>query len=98
MRRLSPTTLVLIGIACLVPSFATVTRADDPAAERAAIDSNVKQALAVLYKKVPGSNDVAKRAQGMLVFPGIYKAGFVVGGAYGKGALRVHGKSVGYYS
>ena len=34
----------------------------------------------------------------MLVFPAIYKAGFVVGGEYGKGALRVKGKSVGYYS
>jgi lipid-binding SYLF domain-containing protein len=32
------------------------------------------------------------------VFPEIVKAGFVVGGSYGEGALRVGGPSVGYYS
>ena len=94
MQRLLPTAFVLIGIACLV--LVPVARADD-AAERAEIDRDVTEALNVLYTKVPGSNDVAKRAEGILVFPAIYKAGFVVGTHYGEGALRVHGVSVGYY-
>jgi len=98
MRRPLLTALVLIGIACLAPGFASVARADDAAAERATIDANVKEALAVLYKKVPGSRDVAKQAAGILVFPAIYKAGFIVGGQYGKGALRVRGRSVAYYN
>ena len=34
----------------------------------------------------------------MLVFPTIIKAGFGVGGEYGEGAMRVGGKTVGYYN
>ena len=34
----------------------------------------------------------------MLVFPTVLKAGFGVGGEYGEGAMRVGGKTVGYYN
>ena len=34
----------------------------------------------------------------MLVFPSVLQAGFIVGGQYGEGALRVGGGTVGYYS
>ena len=37
-------------------------------------------------------------AKGILVFPDVLKAGLVVGGQYGEGALRVKGKTDGYYS
>jgi len=88
--------VMLIGLTSLVglPKSAVA----DAGTERAEIDRNVKEALARLYKTVPGSRDVAKQAKGMLVFPAIYQAGFVVGGEYGKGALKVKGRSVGYYS
>jgi lipid-binding SYLF domain-containing protein len=94
--RLFPAVLLSIGMACFVglPNVAIA----DPAAERAEINRSVSEALTRLYKTVPGSQAVAKQAKGVLVFPAIYKAGFVVGGEYGKGALRVNGKSVGYYS
>ena len=97
MRRLPLTAFVLIGIACFSASPLTVAMAD-PAAERAEIDRAVDQALGELYKTVPGSQKVATEAVGVLVFPAIYKAGIVVGGQYGNGALRVKGKSVGYYN
>jgi len=42
--------------------------------------------------------DLVKKAQGVLVFPDVYKAAIGVGGEYGKGALRVGGKTGGYYS
>jgi len=41
---------------------------------------------------------LAAKAKGILVFPSIMKAGFVVGGQYGEGALRRGGKTVGYYN
>jgi lipid-binding SYLF domain-containing protein len=97
MSRLFPAALAVMGIACISLGFATVARADD-AAERAEIEKDVDQALAELYKSVPGSADVAKEAKGILVFPAIYKAGFIIGGHHGNGALRVEGKSVAYYS
>jgi lipid-binding SYLF domain-containing protein len=33
-----------------------------------------------------------------MVFPTVLKAGFGVGGEYGEGAMRVSGKTVGYYN
>ena len=37
-------------------------------------------------------------AEGVLVMPGVAKAGLIVGGEYGEGALRVGGKTVSYYN
>jgi lipid-binding SYLF domain-containing protein len=51
-----------------------------------------------LYANVRGSRELVAKANGVLVFPSVIQAGFVVGGQYGEGALRVGGKSVGYYS
>ena len=47
---------------------------------------------------VPGGAEFLQKAKGVLVFPSVIKAGFIVGGEYGEGALRVGGKTVGYYS
>ena len=39
-----------------------------------------------------------QKAKGVLVLPGVFKAGFIVGGEYGEGALRIGGNTVDYYS
>jgi len=100
MRKLASLAFVLFGIASILPASAPPARADAASdkAEMAKIDSNVKAALGNLYKSVPGTKELAKNAKGTLVFPAIYKAGFIVGGQYGKGALRVGGKSIAYYN
>ena len=64
----------------------------------AKIDTAVDSALQKLYGTVPKSKELAARAKGILVFPSIIKAGLLVGGQYGKGALREQGKTVGYYN
>jgi lipid-binding SYLF domain-containing protein len=97
MRRFVQTAFVLLCLVGLVSGTATLARADD-ASKRAGIDSSVDSALSNLYASVPGSQDVVRRGAGVLVFPSIAKAGFIVGGATGDGALRVGGKSVGYYN
>jgi len=61
------------------------------------IDRAVDKALQELFEKSPEARQLAKMAKGILVFPKIYKAGFIVGGQYGVGALRVNGHSVAYY-
>jgi len=68
------------------------------AADAAAIDSKAKAALAELYKTSPAAKALGKKAVAVLVFPEIVKAGFVIGGQRGDGALLVKGKSVGYYN
>ena len=69
-----------------------------PAASAEQISKEAKQALENLYKKSPKAVALGEKAKGVLVFPGIYKAGFIVGGQYGEGALFVNGKVVGYYN
>jgi len=99
-RGWSSVAAVLIGVLCLGPGFALQARADAASdkAEMKQIDSSVNQALSSLYKTVPGSKDLAKNAKGTLVFPAVYKAGFIIGGQFGKGALRIRGKSAAYYN
>jgi lipid-binding SYLF domain-containing protein len=67
----------------------------DTAAE---IDGDVDAALQKLYASTPAAKEISKVAKGVLVFPDVIKAGLVVGGHYGVGALRKEGKKVGYYN
>ncbi len=67
------------------------------AASASEINRNVTAALQTLYNTTPGAKALAGKAKGILVFPNIVKAGLIVGGQYGDGALREKGKTVGYY-
>lgn len=69
----------------------------DPAARRKSIDTTVDAALGELYRQVPGSRDLVGRAQGVLVFPSVLEAGFIVGASRGDGALRKGGKTVSFH-
>lgn len=67
------------------------------AATTAEVDSKVGFAIERLHKEVPGSDEVTKKAAGYLVFPGVIKAGFIIAGEGGQGALLVGGKIVAHY-
>lgn len=62
------------------------------------IDSRADAAIEFMQQEVPGTTDLVNSAAGMLVMPLITEAGFGFGGAYGRGALRVGGATVDYYS
>ena len=64
----------------------------------AKIDARVNKTLDYLYTKYPPTQGLAEKSAGMLVMPLITEAGFGFGGGYGRGALRVDGISVDYYS
>ncbi|HTY21391.1 MAG TPA: lipid-binding SYLF domain-containing protein, partial [Geobacteraceae bacterium] len=66
-------------------------------ASRAEINRDVNSALQKLYDSTPLATMLAGKARGILVFPSIVKAGLMVGGQLGDGALRVNGKTTGYY-
>ena len=68
------------------------------AASAAKIDGEVTVALQHLYESTPAAKMLAKEAKGILVFPDVVKAGLIVGGQYGDGALLKDGKTVGYYN
>jgi len=58
---------------------------------------DILQTLQTFYTKFKGGEELIKKANGYLVFPQIYKAGFVVGGEYGEGALVQQGSINSYY-
>ena len=66
--------------------------------KRQSIDASVDGTLSRLFSTVKGSHELLAKSRGVLVFPEVLQAGFIVGAQYGEGALRVGGATVGYYS
>lgn len=87
--------MVVLASGC---TTTTGTSTGDPAARRAAIDAGVDSSLSTLFEQVPASKELVGRAAGVLVFPNVMEAGFVVGASRGQGALRVGGKTVSYHA
>lgn len=87
--------LVLAG--CTTTS-GTPDNASTNMSKRQSIDASVDGTMSRLFQTVPGSRELVSKARGVLVFPSVLQAGFIVGGQYGEGSLRVSGSTVGYYS
>jgi lipid-binding SYLF domain-containing protein len=85
--------LVLVALA-LTGSRASQAQA----ASAAEIDREVSKALSTLYAHNSTAKVLSKKAKAILVFPKIWKAGFMIGGQGGEGALRENGRTVGYYN
>jgi lipid-binding SYLF domain-containing protein len=83
---------------CSTTATKDASATDSPAAKRRAIDADVDAALARLYAQEPSARELVAKSRGTLVFPSVVSAGFVIGGSYGQGALRVGGHSARYYS
>jgi len=62
------------------------------------IDVSVDVALDRFGREVNGAQEFLKAAKGVLVIPNVMQAGFIVGGQYGEGALRIDEKTVDYYN
>jgi lipid-binding SYLF domain-containing protein len=69
----------------------------DPAAQRQALDASADSALSRLFAQQRGSKELVGSARGVLVFPSVVSAGFIVGAASGQGVLRKGGKTAGYF-
>lgn len=80
----------VLGLVAIPPASYAKTAAE--------IDAGVDSALARFEKEVWGAKDLLKNAKGILVLPSVIKAGIGLGGEYGEGALRVNGKTEGYYN
>ena len=90
MRVLTVTCALLISF-LVIASYAEAKTAGE-------INASVTAALNRFYKQVDGAKEFAAQAKALLVMPNVTKAGFFAGGQYGEGALRVGGKTQGYYN
>lgn len=85
-------------VACLLVVLSTFSATHSFSATANQIEANVNASLDRFYREVKGAKEFTKVAKGMLVLPGVFKAGFGFGGEYGEGALIINGKTVDYYA
>lgn len=62
------------------------------------LDRDANYALEKLFAESQAAENIASIAKGILIFPNVIKGGFMVGGQYGEGVLRIDGKTRGYYN
>jgi len=92
-------TVALAGLAFAGCTTSTPSPGPTTAAEqRSDINKTADEVLSRLYETVPASREMVQQARGVLVFPAVLGASFVVGAEHGKGVLRVNGRNDGYYS
>jgi lipid-binding SYLF domain-containing protein len=68
------------------------------AAGAAGLNQEAEEALTKLYASTPAAKDLGEKAKGILVFPSVVKAGFMVGALFGEGVLWKGGKANAYYN
>ena len=62
------------------------------------IDASADEALDRFYKQVKDAKAFVRKSKALLIMPNVVKAGLIVGGEYGRGSLRINGKTVDYYN
>jgi len=90
----------IIGTAIILAMAAMTPMSQRPAMAASAAELNREAAAALkqLYDSEPAAKALGAKTKGILVFPSIIKAGFIVGGQYGEGALRKGDRTVAYYN
>ncbi|MDA7947816.1 MAG: YSC84-related protein [Hyphomicrobiaceae bacterium] len=78
---------------------AAVQLNSEPARANAAqIDADARATLDRFFQRVVNGRELANKAEAILIFPSIVKAGIGIGGEYGEGVLHVRGRTSGYYN
>jgi lipid-binding SYLF domain-containing protein len=88
----------LIGAGAALLAGALAAPMPAQAQQRPKIDAEVQIAIDELRRLEPEVNQLFARAEAVLIIPEIIKAGFIVGGAYGEGALLKGGVTDSYWS
>jgi len=95
IRYLFKTAALTVCMMFIIGGLLTPSAHSETARE---IDISVNIALERFYENVQGAKEFGKVAKGLLIMPNVFKAGFIIGGEYGEGALRIEEKTVNYYN
>lgn len=87
--------LLSVAVFTLAMPPAMAAEKGDSAAK---LGKDAQAALSKLYAKTPAAKSLGAKATAILVFPSVTKAGLLVGGQYGEGALLKGGKAVAFYN
>jgi lipid-binding SYLF domain-containing protein len=96
MTRFRPTLAAALAVVAVVSApLIPAAQARESAAK---ITERGQEALQQLERTEPRSRLFARHARAVLVFPAIFKAGFVFGGESGDGVLLIDGHAAGFYN
>ncbi|QBQ96851.1 YSC84-related protein [Paraburkholderia pallida] len=89
----------LLVAACSTTLTNSPTSATGEASSRAQLEQAARKALNTLYETTPAARALGSKSAGILVFPSVLKAGFLLGGSGGNGVLfSAQGEVLGYYN
>lgn len=88
----------LLGTLAVTAAGVTLRPRAAHASSARQINRDVDIALRDLYAVQPKARELGRHAKAILIFPKILKAGLIIGGQGGDGALRAGNKNVGYYN
>lgn len=96
MTQMNRRLFVTSGLAAM----ATLAACSNPVGSQGAadLDARVDAAREYLRSNYPGLSDLFQNARGILYIPVVTEGGLFIGGAYGRGALRINDATVDYYS
>ena len=83
-------------VTMLVFGFGFTAMASSDTAQK--IDAGADEVMVRFHEQVKDAPQVVKQAKALLIMPNVFKAGLLVGGEYGRGALRINGKTIDYYN
>ena len=89
--------LCLIAVLTLALSIGWLNSAAAEATKKEEIDADADKAMERLHD-VQGGKEWVGMAKALLIMPGVGKGALIIGIEHGKGALRIGGQTVDYYS
>jgi lipid-binding SYLF domain-containing protein len=95
MKAISMMTRAVQFVAIFTVALASLSA---QAASREELDQEAHVTIKMLLDTEESAKEMKSIAKGVLIFPDVMKAGFLIGGAYGNGVLRENGKTTGYYN
>ena len=90
--------LIIIFLGLLVLVTAGCATAPERAGSKAVLSAEVQDAIAVFKARDPSIDRFFTQSYGYTVFPKVFKGGFFIGGAFGRGEAFEQGRLVGYSS
>ncbi len=87
-----------LGVAVLITGQVVPAAEKEKGQSASKLAAESRNALNRLYARIPAAKALGAKADAVLVFPKVTKAGLMIGGQYGEGTLFKGGKPVAYYS
>ncbi|MGF6602060.1 lipid-binding SYLF domain-containing protein [Paraburkholderia sp. GAS448] len=99
LRLVAMVPIVLAAVACSNMGTSSSSTSSPASSGRPELEQKARDAYKTLIATTPKADDLRNKATAVLVFPGIVKAGLLVGGQEGDGVLfDPSGKVLGYYN